>query len=133
VEYEIPDQVWSIVNTLTGWLHSYIEILNTRHAVKKSMARKVDVRIGEGMFSASGSYKTFQDYLTNSPNQGQFGGLLRRVLTTDQSYYQGRTDTQLNAQASATFFKIIKLDGGGSSRTQTVNSKFTEVTQKSVR
>ncbi|XP_076070486.1 perivitellin-2 67 kDa subunit-like [Mytilus galloprovincialis] len=77
--------------------------------------------------------KFIKTFGTHYFSQGKFGGLLRLVLTTDQSYYQGRTDTQVKAQASATFFKIIKLGGGGSSRTQTVDSKFTQVTQKSVR
>ncbi|VDI69375.1 Hypothetical predicted protein [Mytilus galloprovincialis] len=50
VEYDIPDQVWSIVNTPSGWLNSNIEILKTSHAVKKSMASKVDVGIKKGYF-----------------------------------------------------------------------------------
>lgn len=77
--------------------------------------------------------KFIKTFGTHYFSQGKFGGLLRLVLTTDQSYFQGQTDTQVKAQARATFFNIIKLGGGGSSSKQTVDSKFTEVTQKSVR
>ncbi|XP_071126454.1 perivitellin-2 67 kDa subunit-like [Mytilus edulis] len=194
VQYNIPDQVWSVVNIPTGWLSSNIEIHKTSHAVKKSMGRKVDVGYGEGIFSASGSYKKVQDYITNSSkyieevtsytsgykinmmpdwalefgrvakmyierflpktfndtttsqymrfidtfgthyfNQGKFGGLLRLILATDESYYHSKTDSQVEAQASATFFNIIKLGGGGSSGRQTVDEAFTRATRKSVR
>ncbi|VDI69376.1 Hypothetical predicted protein [Mytilus galloprovincialis] len=62
--------------------------------------------------------KFIKTFGTHYFSQGKFGGLLRLVLKTDQSYYKGRTDTQVKVQASATFFNIIKLGGGWSSSTQ---------------
>ncbi|CAG2232577.1 unnamed protein product [Mytilus edulis] len=176
-QYDIPDQVWSIINIPNGLLSSKTEIQKTSHGVKQSMGIKVDVGYGEGIFSSSGSYKTMQNYITNSSrfiedvtsytsgykiilkpywalefgqiaqmyidkrlpktlnestclqymefiksfgthifNHGKFGGLLRLVLATDESYYLDKTDS-----------------GGGSSGTQRVDEAFTRATRKDVR
>ncbi|XP_071128168.1 perivitellin-2 67 kDa subunit-like [Mytilus edulis] len=193
-QYDIPDQVWSIIDIPNGLLSSKTEIQKTSHGVKQSMGIKVDVGYGEGIFSSSGSYKTIQNYITNSSrfiedvtsytsgykiilkpywalefgqiaqmyidkrlpkifndstslqymefiksfgthifNHGKFGGLLRLVLATDESYYLDKTDSQVEAQAKATFFNTIKLGGGGSSGTQRVDEAFTRATRKDVR
>ncbi|CAC5371793.1 PRF1 [Mytilus coruscus] len=170
------------------------KIHKTSNDVKKSMGLKVDVDYDAGIFSASGSYKKVQDYITNSSkyieevtshtsgykinmmpdwalefsrvakmyierflpktfndnttsqymrfihtfgthyfNQGKFGGLLRLILATDESYFDKKIDSQVEAQASATFFNIIKLGGGGSSDRQTVDEAFIKATKENIR
>ena len=62
-----------------------------------------------------------------------FGGFFQLYLETMQSYYQGKSDKQVKAEASATFFKILKGLGGYASSVKKVDTHFTSSTRQIMR
>ncbi|CAG2234344.1 PRF1 [Mytilus edulis] len=60
--YNIPDQIWSIVNIPNGLLDTYVEIHKNSHSFKKSMSARVDVGLFKGLFSSSVTYTKMQQY-----------------------------------------------------------------------
>ncbi|VDI18488.1 Hypothetical predicted protein [Mytilus galloprovincialis] len=60
--YNIPDQIWNIVNIPNGLLDTYVEIHKNSHSFKKSMSARVDVGLFKGLFSSSVTYTKMQQY-----------------------------------------------------------------------
>lgn len=60
--YNIPDQIWSIVNIPNGLLDTYVEIHKNSHSFKKSMSARVDVGLFKGLFSSSVTYTNMKRY-----------------------------------------------------------------------
>lgn len=60
--YNIPDQIWSIVNIPNGLLDTYVEIHKNSHSFKQSMSARVDVGLFKGLFSSSVTYTNMKRY-----------------------------------------------------------------------
>lgn len=62
-----------------------------------------------------------------------YGGSLQLYLETMKSYYQGKSDKDVQAEASATFYKILKGMGGTSWSVKKVDTKFTASSNQIIR
>lgn len=104
--------------------------------LKLSSAAKmyVDKYLPPDIASNVAAYKQFIQYFgTHFLQYGKFGGLIRLVLSTETSYYQSKSDRDVEAQAKASCFKIISAGGGGSGSKTKIDVKFTMASIKTVR
>ena len=63
----------------------------------------------------------------------QYGGVISLMITTNSSYFFGREDREVEAEARASFLNLLKAEGGYSGSVTTVDSTFEKLSKKYVR
>ena len=79
-------------------------------------------------------YAEFIDHFgTHYFANGKFGGVIRLLLETESSYFKGKTESKIKAEAGGMFKNILKAKGGYDGATATVDEEFRRKTAKTIR
>jgi len=94
----------------------------------------VDQRLPATFDEDPAKYAEFIDYFgTHYFAYGKFGGVIRLLLETKSSYFKGRTESKIKAEAGGMFKNILKAKGGYDGATVTVDNEFKQKTTMTIR
>lgn len=100
-----------------------------------SLPRKYNKFLKPNVKTNAAKYKQFiKHFGTHYFQSGKYGGSIKLVLTTDTSYFRGKTTKDIEAQAKGSFFEIIKIgEGNSNSNLKKVDDTFTKETSKTLK